>query len=58
MAPLGFRFRLIDTAGSELGIVSYATPSVAEGETVYLQDGKPARVIEVYADEAGQHEGV
>ncbi len=32
----GFRFRLVDTAGSELAIVSYAVPSIGEGETVYL----------------------
>ncbi len=35
-AVAGFRFRLIDTAGSELAIVSYALPNVREGETVHL----------------------
>jgi hypothetical protein len=45
--PIGFRFRLVDTAGSELGVVSYQTPRVAAGETVYLPDGGPASVVEV-----------
>ena len=58
MASPGFRFRLIDTAGSELAIVSYDTPSVAEGDTVRLPDGEEAEVLEVYDDEMGRDEGV
>jgi len=42
--PIGSRFRLIDTAGSELGVVM---ASVTKGETVYLPDGGPATVVEV-----------
>jgi hypothetical protein len=56
--PHGFPFRLIDMAGSELGIVSYETPTVAEGETVRLPDGQEAQVIEVYDDGYGRYEGV
>jgi hypothetical protein len=54
----GFRFRLIDTAGSELAIVSYAVPNVREGDTVHLPDGRGAQVVEVYADEEGQEGNV
>ena len=53
-AIVGHRFRLIDTAGSELGIVSYASPTVTEGETVDLPDGTSAEVLEVYDDEHGR----
>ena len=58
MASSGFRFRLIDTAGSVIGIVSYATATVAEGDTVRLPDGDEAQVLEVYDDEYGRDEGV
>jgi hypothetical protein len=50
----GFRFRLIDAAGSELGIVASGSPSVTEGDTVDLPDGSQATVLEVYDDEDGQ----
>jgi hypothetical protein len=50
----GFRFRLIDTAGSELAIVSYGVPNVSEGDTVHLPDGRGVVVLEVYDDEDGQ----
>ncbi len=55
-AVAGFRFRLIDTAGSELAIVSYAVPNLREGDTVHLPDGHAVHVLEVYDDEVG-HEG-
>jgi hypothetical protein len=54
----GPRIRLIDTAGSELGIVAWAGQSVSEGDTVQLPDGRGVQVIEVYDDEAGQEGGV
>jgi hypothetical protein len=53
-----FRFRLIDTAGSELAIVSHAEPSVEVGGTIRLPDGRPAEVLDVYDDEVGQEGGV
>jgi hypothetical protein len=53
----GFRFRLIDAAGSELGIVTYAVPNVREGDTVHLMDGRGVRVLEVYDDEEHGQEG-
>jgi hypothetical protein len=49
-----FRFRLIDTTRSELGIVSYAVPNVGEGDTVHLPDGRGVVVLEAYDDEDGQ----
>jgi hypothetical protein len=54
----GPRIRLIDTAGSELGIVDWAAESVSEGDNVQLPDGRAAQIIEVYDDEAGQEGGV
>ena len=53
--PIGSRFRLIDSAGSELGGVM---ASMTKGETVYLPDGRPATVVEVCDDEQGQEGGV
>jgi hypothetical protein len=47
----GFRFRLVDMAGSELGIVTHPAPSVEMGEIVHLPDGKATEVVEVYDDE-------
>jgi hypothetical protein len=48
------RYRLIDTAGSEFGIVSYAVPNMSAGDTVHLPDGRGVTVVEVYDDEDGQ----
>lgn len=53
-----FRFRLIDTAGSELGIIASAVDEVAEGDTVQMPDGRSVEVVEVYDDEFGQEGGV
>ena len=53
-----FRYRLIDTAGSELEIVSDERSSIAEGDSVTLSDGTAADVVEVYDDEHGQEGGV
>jgi hypothetical protein len=53
-----FRLRLIDTAGGVIGIVSWDSETVSEGDTVLLPDGRPVEVIEVYDDEYGQEGGV
>ena len=53
-----FRFRLIDTAGSELGIVESAVAELAVGDTAQMPDGRPVDVVEVYDDEFGQEGGV
>jgi hypothetical protein len=54
----GFRLRLIDTACGVIGIVSWDSETVSEGDTVPLPDGRPVEVIEVYDDEYGQEGGV
>jgi hypothetical protein len=52
------QYRLIDTSGSEIGIVDDQRPSLAEGDSVNLPDGTSATVLEVYDDEYGQESGV
>jgi hypothetical protein len=54
----GFRLRLIDTAGGVIGIVSWDSETVSEGDTVRLPDGRAVDVLEVYDDEFGQEGGV
>jgi hypothetical protein len=54
----GFRFRLVDTAGGEIGIVTYAVPNVTLGDTVHLPDGRGVTVLDVYDDDHGQEGGV
>jgi hypothetical protein len=53
-----FTYRLIDTAGSELGTVPDERPAVAEGDMVRLPEGGEAEVLEVYDDEHGREGGV
>jgi len=52
-----FRFRLIDMAGSELGIIEWPAESVEIGDAVRLPDGEMAPVVEVYDDEEHGREG-
>jgi hypothetical protein len=52
------RYRLIDTAGGEIGIISDSRERVQSGDRVRLPDGSPGTVVEVYDDEAGQEGGV
>lgn len=49
-----FRYRLIDTAGGEIGIVNDARPHIPVGETVRLPDGSTGTVVDVYNDEDGK----
>jgi hypothetical protein len=53
-----FRYRLIDTAGSEIEVVNDERPSIGEGDLVRLPDGTEAEVAEIYDDEHGQEGGV
>ena len=53
-----FGYRLIDTAGSELGIVTDDRAQITEGDEVTLPDGGVAEVLDVYDDEHGQEGGV
>jgi hypothetical protein len=53
----GFRFRLIDTDGSELGIVTHEPKTIGLGETVQTPDGEQARVVDIYDDDEHGREG-
>jgi hypothetical protein len=51
------RFRLIDMASGEIGIVFDDRDSISDGDTVALPDGRRVAVIEVYDDEEHGKEG-
>jgi hypothetical protein len=51
---VGFRYRLIDTAGGEIGIVTLDKPEVDLGSTVALPDSTSGTVVDVYDDEYGR----
>ena len=53
-----FRYRLIDTAGSEIEIVEDERSSITEGDRVMLPDGRESEVLDVYDDEHGREGGV
>ena len=48
------RFRLIDMAGGEIGIVEDERVAVGDGEWVSMPDGTSVEVVEVYDDEHGR----
>jgi hypothetical protein len=53
------RFRLIDMASGEIGIVTDQRDSINDGDTIALPDGRSVPVVEVYDDEEhGQDGGV
>ena len=52
------RFRLIDMAGSEIGIVDDERSAIDFGEFVTTPDGQSVEVVDVYDDEHGQEGGV
>jgi hypothetical protein len=49
-----FRYRLIDTAGSEVGIINDSRPQIQLGEQVQLPDGSTGTVVDVYDCEDGK----
>jgi hypothetical protein len=53
-----FRFRLIDTAGGEIGIIDDSRPAIEVSESVPLPDGTVGTVVDVYDDEDGKEGGV
>jgi len=55
--PAVARFRLIDMAGGEVGIVTDERGSISDGETVALPDGRSVAVVEVYDDEEHGKDG-
>ena len=48
------RFRLIDMAGGEIGIVEDERAAIDVGESVALPDGPDVDVVDVYDDEYGR----
>jgi hypothetical protein len=53
-----FRYRLIDTAGGEIGIIDDPRPRIELGDRVRLPDGTPGTVVDLYDDEDGKEGGV
>ena len=51
------RYRIIDSAGSELGIFEDGRESIDLGEMVALPEGGEAEVIAVYDDDEHGREG-
>ena len=51
------RYRIIDSAGSERGIIEDPRDAIEFGEMVALPDGGEAEVIDVYDDEEHGREG-
>ena len=49
-----FRYRLIDTAGGEIGIIQDPRSTIQFGETVQLPDGSTGTVVDVYDDADGK----
>ena len=52
------RYRLIDTAGGEIGIIDDKRELIVEGDLVLLPDGLSGTVVEVYDDEDGKESDV
>jgi hypothetical protein len=48
------RYRLIDTADAELGIIEDDRAKIAEDEIVQTPDGTLRAVLEVYDDDEGR----
>lgn len=53
-----FRYRLIDTAGGEIGIINDSRPVIQLGDRVQLPDGTSGTVVDVYDDEYGKEGNV
>ena len=50
--------RLIDTAGSVIGVVGWASERISDGEMVRLPGGRAVEVLDVCDDEFGREGGV
>ena len=50
-------YRIIDSAGSELGMLEDRREAIEVGETVTLADGQTVEVLDVYDDEEHGREG-
>ena len=51
------RFRLIDMAGGEIGIVEDERVAISDGEWVSMPDGERVELVEVYDDDEHGREG-
>ena len=51
------KYRILDTAGSELGIVEDPRPAIDVGEQVALPEGGTAEVLDVYDDDEHGRDG-
>ncbi|WKZ36679.1 MAG: hypothetical protein QY332_01895 [Anaerolineales bacterium] len=49
-----FRYRVIDAAGGEIGIINDSRPMIQVGERVQLPDGSTGTVLDIYDDEDGK----
>lgn len=49
-----FRYRVIDIAGGEIGIINDSRPMIQVGERVQLPDGSTGTVLDIYDDEDGK----
>jgi hypothetical protein len=49
-----YRYRLIDTAGGEIGIIEDERSAIQIEEEVQLPDGSTGTVVHVYDDEYGR----
>jgi hypothetical protein len=49
-----FRYRLIDTSGGEIGIISDPRSMIPLGEQMPLPDGSTGTVVDIYDDEVGK----
>ena len=52
-----YRYRLIDTAGGEIGIIT-VDRDLGLGSVVNLPEGGEGTVVDIYDDEDGQEGGV
>ena len=50
-------YRLIDTAGGEIGVIADDRDAIGLGESVTLPDGNDAIVVDIYDDEEHGREG-
>jgi hypothetical protein len=51
------RYRIIDSAGGELGMIEDPREAIELGESVALPEGGEAEVVDVYDDEEHGQEG-
>jgi len=53
-----FQYRLIDTAGGEIGIINDSPPVIQLGDRVKLRDGTSGVVVDIHDDEHGKEGNV